>query len=298
MAADRRATYGGQAVIEGVMVRGQRNACIAVRRPDGSIALKATTINTLLTGRLRKTPIIRGIVALVESLALGMQALIFSAGVAAEAEDEEIGTGTATGVIAVSVTLGVTIFFLLPVLVSEQFAGMLGSDLASNIAEGLIRLSLFLGYIYLIGRMGEIHRVFMYHGAEHMTIHAQENRDPLTVESVRKYPTAHPRCGTAFLLTVILISILVFALAGRDPLWWLIASRVVLIPFVAAVSYEIIRWTGFHSNNTLVRVIAAPSLALQGLTTRVPDDDQIEIAIAAMNHTLAADADQLPQPTN
>ncbi len=296
MAADRRATYGGQAVIEGVMVRGQRSACIAVRRPDGSIALKANPINPWFTGALRKMPVIRGVVSLVESLALGMRALVYSAGVAAGAEDEDLGTGPTVGVIAVSVTLGVTIFFLLPVFVSQLFEGVLGSDLASNVTEGLIRLGLFLGYIYLIGKMGDISRVFMYHGAEHMTIHAQENRDPLTVESVRKYPAAHPRCGTAFLLTVILVSILVFALAGREPVWWLIVSRVVLIPVVAAVSYEIIRWTGAHSGNAFVRVIAAPSLALQRLTTREPEDDQIEVAIAAMNHTLAADADQLVQP--
>ena len=174
-------------------------------------------------------------------------------------------------------------------LASKGLEGALGSDLASNIAEGVIRLALFLGYVVLIGRMEQIRRVFMYHGAEHMTVHAQEHQEPLEVERVRRYPTAHPRCGTAFLLTVMVVAIVVFSLVGREPLWWLISSRIVLIPVVAAMSYEAIRFTGFHTGNPVVRLVAAPSLALQALTTRQPDDDQIQVAIAAMDHVLAAD---------
>ena len=181
-------------------------------------------------------------------------------------------------------------FFLAPLFASRSLEGLLGSDLASNVAEGAIRLALFLAYIVLIGRMGEIRRVFMYHGAEHMTVHAQERGDPLEVESIRKYSTAHPRCGTAFLLVVMVVSILAFVFVGREPLWWLVASRIVLIPFIAAVSYELIRFSGFHTGNTLVRLITGPSLALQALTTRQPDDNQIEIAITAMRLTLDADA--------
>ena len=216
------------------------------------------------------------------------------ANVGLEAEGEELGKGAMAGMIAFSLLFAVGLFFLVPVFASKALEGVLGSDLASNIAEGAIRLGLFFAYIVLIGRMSEIKRVFMYHGAEHMTVHAQERGDPLDIESVRKYPTAHPRCGTAFLLVVMVVSILAFVFIGRDPLWWLITSRVVLIPVIAAVSYEMIRFSGFHASNPLVQLITGPSLALQALTTRQPDDDQIEIAIAAMQHTLDADQGKLP----
>ena len=281
--------------MEGVMIRGQRHACVAVRRPDGTIALRSETISPLFTGSLRKAPLVRGVLTLVETLALGMRALMYSANVGLEAEGEEIGKGAMAAMLTFSLAFAVAIFFVVPLLASIGLEGLLGSDLASNIAEGLIRLALFLGYIVLIGRMGQIRRVFMYHGAEHMTVYAQEHQELLEVGSVRRYPTAHPRCGTAFLLTVMVVAIVVFSLVGREPLWWLISSRIVLIPFVAAVSYEAIRFTGFHSGNRLVRLAAAPSLALQALTTRQPDDDQIEVAIAAMDQTLAADEGRLPK---
>ena len=189
-----------------------------------------------------------------------------------------------------SLAFAVGLFFVLPVLASTPFEGIAGSDIVSNLMEGVIRLALFLAYIYLIGHMGQIRRVFMYHGAEHMTVHAYEHSEELDVESVRRYPAAHPRCGTAFLLVVMVLSIVVFTFVGRDPFWWLIASRIVLIPFVAAVGYEAIRFSGAHRDNPLVQLIAAPSLALQSLTTRQPDDDQIEVAIAAMEQALAQDA--------
>ena len=279
--------------MEGVMIRGQRHACVAVRRPDGTIALRSETISPLFTGSLRRAPLVRGVLTLVETLSLGMRALMYSANVGLEAEGEEIGKGAMTAMLTFSLALAVGIFFVVPLLASIGLEGLLGSDLASNIAEGLIRLALFLGYIVLISRMEQIRRVFMYHGAEHMTVHAQEHQEPLEVGSVRRYPTAHPRCGTAFLLTVMLVAIILFSLVGREPLWWLISSRIVLIPVVAAISYEAIRFTGFHSGNRLVSLAAAPSLALQALTTRQPDDDQIEVAIAAMDHTLAADEGRL-----
>ena len=281
--------------MEGVMIRGQRHACVAVRRPDGTIALRSETISPLFTGSLRRAPLVRGILTLVETLSLGMRALMYSANVGLEAEGEEIGKGAMAAMLTFSLALAVAIFFVVPLLASIGLEGLLGSDLASNIAEGLIRLALFLGYIVLIGRMEQIRRVFMYHGAEHMTVPAQEHEELLEVGSVRRYPTAHPRCGTAFLLTVMVVAIVVFSLVGREPLWWLISSRIVLIPVVAAVSYEAIRFTGFHSGNRLVRLAAAPSLALQALTTRQPDDDQIEVAIAAMDQTLAADEGRLPE---
>ena len=291
MSANQPHTYGGQAVIEGVMIRGQRNIAIAVRRPDGSIALKRQPLTPIFTGKLRRIPLVRGVIAMAETLTLGMRALTYSANVAAEAEGEEISARSMAGMMAVSLTIAIGLFFLVPVLASDRLEGLLGSSLMANIAEGVIRLGLFLGYILLIGRMNDIRRVFMYHGAEHMTVHAQERGDPLNVAHIRRYPTAHPRCGTAFLLVVMVVAILAFIFVGREPFWWLIASRIVLVPLIAAVSYEVIRFSGRHAANPLVALITAPSLALQSLTTRQPDDDQIEIAIAAMQQAQAADAE-------
>ncbi len=283
-------SYGGQAVIEGVLIRGQRCSTVAVRRPDGTIALRSDPIGTLFTGRLRRLPFVRGVLALIESLTLGMRALIYSANVGMEAEGEEIGKGTVAGILTFSMLFAIGLFFLLPVVTSEVLGNAVGaSDILSNLAEGLIRLAIFLGYIVLIGQMEQIRRVFMYHGAEHMTVHAQEHLQPLEIDSVRNYSTAHPRCGTAFLLFVVVLAIFVFTLVGREPLWWLLASRIVLVPFIAALGYEAIRLSWSYGGNPIVRLIASPSLALQSLTTRQPDDDQIEIAIAAMKHALDGD---------
>lgn len=289
MASANKPTYGGQAVLEGVLIRGQRHAAIAVRRPDGSMALKCEPLSSVYTGSLRKVPVLRGILVLAETLTLGMRALTYSANVAAEAEGEEIGKGAMALTFAFSMIFAIGLFFMVPVLASTAVEGPLGSDLLANLAEGIIRLAVFLAYIYLIGRMQQIARVFMYHGAEHMTVHAQEGGQPLDIESVRRYPTAHPRCGTAFLLTVVVVAIVVFTFVGRDPLWWLITSRIVLVPLVAAISYEAIRFSGFHSGNPIVRFLSAPSLWLQALTTRQPEDDQIEVAIAAMGQAISAD---------
>ena len=298
MGSESSFTYGGQAVVEGVMIRGQRHASVAVRRPDSTIAIHSEPISSLFTGRLRSTPMVRGIIVLIETMALGMKALIYSANVAAEAEGEEISKGAMAGTLAFALLFAVGLFFLIPVLASRPLEGALGSDLLSNLSEGLIRLAVFLAYVVLIGRLGQIYRVFMYHGAEHMTVHAQEHQVPLQVETVRRYSTAHPRCGTAFLLVVMVVSIVVFTFVARDPFWWLITSRIVLIPLVAAASYETIRFSGAHSDNPLVRLIAAPSLALQRLTTRPPDNDQIEVAIAAMKHAVAGDEAMLAAGEN
>jgi len=288
-----RATYGGQAVMEGVMIRGQRNMSVAVRRPDGSIALLCTPLSQLFTGRLRRVPLVRGVIALIETLTLGMRALTYSANVGVEAEGEELSSVAVAGMIAVALVFGVGLFFLIPVFASRSLEGWVGSDLVTNLIEGIIRLGIFLGYIVLIGKMEGIRRVFMYHGAEHMTVHAQERGDPLDVESVRKYATAHPRCGTAFLLVVMVVAVVAFVFVGREPLWWLVVSRIVLVPVIAAAAYEVIRLSGRYSTNPLVSLITRPSLALQSLTTRQPDDDQIEIAIAAMTQAIDADEAQV-----
>ena len=293
---ENRPIYGGQAVIEGVMIRGQHHVSVAVRRPDGGIALQCKPLSSIFTGRLHRIPLIRGFIVLIETLALGLRALNYSANVSLEAEGQELGKGAIAGMLVFSLLFGVGLFFLVPALASTPLEGSFGSDLASNIAEGVIRLAMFVGYVVLIGRMAEIRRVFMYHGAEHMTVHAQERMDPLEVSAVRKYSTAHPRCGTAFLLVVMIMAIIVFAFVPRDPFWWLIVSRVVLIPVITGLSYELIRFSGRHAGNPLVRLITAPSLALQALTTRPPEDDQIEVAIAAMKQTLQADETGQSQP--
>lgn len=291
-----RPTYGGQAVMEGVMIRGQRNMSVAVRRPDGSIALLCTPLSQLFTGRLRRVPLVRGVIALIETLTLGMRALTYSANVGVEAEGEELGSAAVAGMIGIALVFGVGLFFVIPVFASRSLEGWVGSDLASNLIEGIIRLGIFLAYIVLIGKMEGIRRVFMYHGAEHMTVHAQERGDSLDVESVRKYATAHPRCGTAFLLVVMVVAVVAFVFTGREPLWWLVVSRIVLVPVIAAAAYEVIRLSGRYSANPLVGLITRPSLALQSLTTRQPDDDQIEIAIAAMTQAIDADEAEVAGP--
>ena len=250
MSTEQRPIYGGQAVIEGVMIRGQRNIAVAVRRPDGTVATMRHALTSIYTGRLRRIPLVRGVIAMAETLTLGMRALSYSANVAAEAEGEEISKGSMAGMMLVSLSLAIGIFFLIPVFASDWLEELIGSALLANIAEGIIRLLLFLGYILLISRMEDIRRVFMYHGAEHMTVHAQEHGDPLEVEHIRKYPTAHPRCGTAFLLVVMVVAILAFIFVGREPFWWLITSRIVLVPAIAAVSYEVIRFSGRHAGES------------------------------------------------
>ncbi len=298
MNRQQRPTYGGQAVLEGVMIRGQKHMTVAVRRPNGAIAIYERPLATLYTGAVRKIPLLRGVIVLVETLSLGMRALSYSANVNMEdpdtptdsaVESEELGKGAVASMLLVSFSFAILLFFLLPLFASRPLEGMFGNDIASNVAEGAIRLIVFIAYIWIIGRMPDIRRVFMYHGAEHMTVHAQERGDPLVVDAIRKYSPAHPRCGTAFLLTVMVVAIAVFVLVPRDPLWWMILSRVIFIPVIAALAYEVIRFSGRYEDNPLVSLVSAPNLLLQKLTTRQPDDDQIEVAVAAMNAALNAD---------
>ena len=309
MTTENKPTYGGQAVLEGVMIRGQRHMAVAVRRPNGAIAIQSRPLSTLFTGTLRQFPLVRGVIVLVETLALGMRALTYSANVSMEdpeadpddeVEQDELGAGSVALMLTISLLFAIGLFFLLPLFASRPLEGMFGSDLFSNIMEGVIRMVIFLIYIWLIGKMGEINRVFMYHGAEHMTVHAQEHGVPLEIDYIRKYSPAHPRCGTAFLRTVMVVAIVVFAFIPRDPLWWLITSRIIFIPLIAAGAYEIIRLSSRYSSFRLVSLITSPNLMLQKLTTRWPDDDQIEVAVAAMKQALESDqaeeldASQLP----
>ena len=298
MAGSQRPTYGGQAVLEGVMIRGQSHMAVAVRRPNGAIAIDERPLSTLYTGVVRRIPLLRGVIVLVETLSLGMRALSYSANVnmedpeadpGSEVESEELGKGAIASMLLLSFGFAITLFFLLPLFASRPLEGMFGNDIVSNIAEGSIRLGVFVAYIWVIGRMPDIRRVFMYHGAEHMTVHAQERGDPLVIEAIRKYSPAHPRCGTAFLLTVMVVAIVVFVVVPREPLWWLVLSRIIFLPVIAALAYEVIRWSGRYEDNPVVKLITAPNLLLQKLTPRPPEDDQIEVAIAAMNAALVAD---------
>ena len=284
-------TYGGQAVLEGVMIRGQRHVSVAVRSPSEKILVKTTPVGRLFTGKIRSIPLVRGVVALIETLYIGMSALSYSAGVAAEEEDQELNKWSMLTMISFSLLIAIALFFLLPLFASKPFEGLTGSHLIPNLAEGGIRLLVFLVYVIGIGFMTDIRRVYMYHGAEHMTVHAVENGDPLNIDHIRKYPTAHPRCGTAFLLTVMIVAIIVFSLVPREPMWWLILSRIILIPVIASFSYEVIRFNGRHSGNLFGQWVTAPSLWLQGLTTKQPDDDQIEVAVCAMNAAIESDQD-------
>jgi len=293
--------YGGQAVIEGVMIRGQKFFSLAVRRSNGSIYHSAEPLSTIYTGALRRLPFLRGILILVETLGLGYKALTRSANIALEdqsnGEAKEMSTAVMTMTMLVALAFAIGLFFLLPLFAARSLDGVLDdwlgagsrADFLSNLIEGVIRLGLLVGYIAVIGLMKDIKRVFAYHGAEHMTIHAHEHKLPLDVEHIRPFPTAHPRCGTAFLLTVAVVAILVFALLGRPDLHWAILSRILLVPVIAAISYEFLRFTGAHSGSKLGQVMATPGLLLQRLTTRRPDDQQIEVAIYAMKSALAAD---------
>ena len=287
------AVYGGQAVIEGVMIRGRHVYSIAARHPDGSIHTTTRPVPDWSTNRWRRIPFVRGTLVLGESLVIGMRALTYSAQVAAgeEEDDEPIPAWTMALTLAFSLGLGITLFFIAPLLITHNGVDrFIDNSILSNVAEGVFRLGIFFAYLLLIGLMPQIRRVFAYHAAEHMSVHTHEASLPLDNEHVRMFPAAHPRCGTAFLLTVMIVSIIVFATLGTPDLPLRIASRIVLIPVIAGISYEVIRYNARHSANTLVRMLTVPSLLLQSLTTRPPDDDQIEVAIKAMNTAIEGDA--------
>ncbi len=285
----QKSFYGGQAIIEGVMIRGKENISIAVRCPDEHIDLHVEPIRSIFGGPLRKIPLIRGFLVLLEVLIIGTRALIRSARLSLEEDPDESYSLVLWATVAAGLVIGVGIFFVFPVFVQEWLDSYVESSVQLNLIEGGLRLGLFLGYLRLIGFMGDVRRVFQYHGAEHMSIHAYEHGESLDTDSVRKYTTLHPRCGTAFLLVVVVVAIVVFVLLGHPPLWLRIVSRIVLLPVVAGIAYEIIRFHGAHTDNRILKVLLSPGLALQKLTTRRPDDSQIEVAITALNGALEAD---------
>lgn len=286
-------SYGGQAVIEGVMIRGAQTMSVAVRAPSGAIVGRDERLGGIWTNAARRVPLLRGITVLLETMALGTRALTWSAAVAA-GEIEDDGQPKGMDVIEWLFVMGamgfaIGAFFVGPVVVTSPLDGR-WPDWSVIVLEGGIRIGLLLGYVWGIGRTEGVRRVFQYHGAEHMTIAAHEDGRELTVPAIRRYPKEHPRCGTSFLLTVALVSIVVFAFAGREPLWWRFASRLVLVPVVAAVAYETIRFAGAHQRWPVIRWLFAGNIALQYLTTRPPDDEQIQVAVAALVRVQQAEA--------
>ncbi|MCE2526555.1 MAG: DUF1385 domain-containing protein [Actinomycetia bacterium] len=295
-------TVGGQALIEGVMVRAPEAWAVAARRLDGVVVAERRPLPRLSTRTVAaKIPFLRGILVLVESLNLGFRSLAWSAEVASQEPGEESGTieGPAEKLgwklwlwMGVAMGFFIAFFMVVPATVARWTAGE--SGLLFGFLEAVIRLGLFIGYIWGIGRMADIKRVFSYHGAEHMTIHAYEQQETISVESIAKYPPEHPRCGTNFLLIVVILSIVAFALVGNPGWLVLVASRVLFIPLIAAVAYELLKFAGRRQSQTLGRLLALPGIWLQKLTTNQPDGDQIEVAMTALLSAVEpAEADRL-----
>jgi uncharacterized protein YqhQ len=292
--------YGGQAVMEGVMMRGVKTIATVVRRPDGKLAKDVHPLHPIYTGRWRKLPFTRGVIAMLEAMILGTQSLIFSTNVALEDTKEpkpdetgkesiKLGGATLWLVMLASLAFAVGLFSLIPLFLAKWLMPGMQGSLPFNLVEGVIRLAIFLAYLWGVGFMPDIRRVFSYHGAEHKTIHAYEAGVELTPESVQKYTTAHARCGTAFLLAVLIIAIFIFSLVGKQALWLLIVSRILLLPVIAAIAYEVTQYGARHMDNIFVKWLVAPGLWLQSLTTKQPDDKMVEVAIAALKEVLMAD---------
>ena len=293
LVAKRDAPVGGQAVLEGVMMRGVTVWAVAVRNPEGEIEVETDTlVPWAKRHRLLRLPVIRGVVALGESLKIGFKALAISANAQLE-EDEEKGEKEEIGgwlwglTIAFSLALSIGLFFVIPVGVTSIFKDQLGSAFLFWLVEGILRTGIFVGYIWAISLMPDMRRVFQYHGAEHKTISCYEAEDELTPARAKLYSRLHPRCGTSFLLIVMVLAIFVFAPIGLPAWYWLLASRILGIPLIAGLSYEVIKWAGKNRRKAWVRAIMWPGLMLQNLTTREPDEEQLAVAIASLNAVLA-----------
>jgi uncharacterized protein YqhQ len=287
--------YGGQAIIEGVMMRGQDTVVTAIRRPGGGLSIEPQKLSQLYTGRMRKAPFLRGIIVLIESMVLGVKALLHSADVSLEEEGEEISGWLLWLIIAGSLVFAIALFFLAPLFLTKLFN--FNSTLIFNLVDGAIRVIIIVAYLWLMGLMPDIKRVFAFHGAEHKVVNAYENGVPLEVDAVKRYSTAHARCGTGFIFIVLIISIIVFAITGLHSVWLMVLSRIILIPVIASLSYEVIYFSSRHINNGLIRALISPGLWLQSLTTREPDDSQIEVALAAMKKVVEIEEAKQPEET-
>jgi uncharacterized protein YqhQ len=296
----RDAPLGGQAVLEGVMMRGVSTWAVAVRKPAGEIEVVSEPIvSWAKRHRLLRLPVIRGVVALGESLKLGFRALSISANAQITEEDdfEEIGGLTWGLTVAGSLLLAIVLFFVIPVGLTSLIKDQLGSAFLFWLVEGLLRTGIFIGYLVMISRIGDLRRVFQYHGAEHKTISCFEAGDRLTAERAQRYSQMHPRCGTSFLLIVMVLAIFVFAPIGLPAWYWLLLSRILGIPLIAGLAYEVIKWAGRNRQRAWVRALMWPGLMLQGLTTGEPDHDQLEVAIAALEGVLAVEGAEPDQET-
>jgi uncharacterized protein YqhQ len=285
-------SYGGQAVIEGVLMRGKNAMAMAMRKPDGSIEVIREELTGIYQSPIRKIPVLRGLILLWDALVLGMRMITVSAN-AQSGEDEKIEGPALYGTIALSLIMGVAIFFLAPAGIGQLGEKYLNwNTWLGNVVEGVTRLALLILYIWAIGFMPDIRRVFGYHGAEHKTINAFEANAELTPDSVAKYSSFHPRCGTAFLLILVLLSIIIFAFLGPMPLFWRFASRILLLPVIAGLAYEYLRFSSDHIGSPIMRVLISPNLWMQKLTTREPDLSMLEVAIQAFN-TMKSEEERL-----
>jgi uncharacterized protein YqhQ len=295
--ATKNHLYGGQAVIEGVMMRGANHWAVAVRRPTGDIHLESHEIDSVVKRHpFLGKPFLRGIIVLGQSMAIGMKALQVGARESSE-EDEQLSSGQMGVSLAIAIVLFIGIFILAPTVLFSWVQHRVDSDgVLTNVLEGLFRVGIFVAYLFLIGRTKEIHRVFEYHGAEHKTIAAYEHDEPLDPEHVDRYSTVHVRCGTNFLIIVMIITVFVFTLFGTPGLLWRIGSRLIAIPLIAGVSYEALRLGARFPDSLLMRVLMAPGKWLQKITTQTPDRGQIEVAIASFNEVLRAEREGASPP--
>jgi uncharacterized protein YqhQ len=295
--AQQRHSYGGQAVMEGVMMRGRQAWALAVRRPDESIHLESHPIRSIADRyRILRKPGFRGVIALGQAITIGIRALSISA---TQASPEEVQLSSRQMALSMVLAFGlfIGIFIVAPAIAFRWVGERLGSSMVVNILEGVFRVALFLGYLVLIGRTKEIKRVFEYHGAEHKTIAAHEHDEPLVPEAVDRYSTLHVRCGTNFLLIVMILTILIFALFGNPGIWWRIGSRLLAIPLIAGVAYELLRLGARFEGSPVMRAVMAPGLWLQKITTQPPDRSQIEVAIASFREMLRAEEGRKPEPS-
>jgi uncharacterized protein YqhQ len=282
--------YGGQAVIEGVMMRGPKELAVAVRKADGEIVVNTQRVSSLADKyKFLKLPLLRGVMALIESMVMGIKTLTYSANlVASEEEEEVLGSKEIFLTVALALGLSVLLFIVLPTTVAH-FLKTFAPPFWQNILEGLLRIAIFVGYVVSIGHMKDIQRVFQYHGAEHKVINALEAGESLTVEAVKKQTTRHPRCGTSFMLFVLVLTVFLYSFLRTPDILSRVTTRILLLPVVAGIAYEIIKWSGKHVSNPVVRFFIAPGLWMQRLTTKEPDDSQIEVAIRALEGVLDVD---------
>ncbi len=292
-------SYGGQALIEGVMMRGKHTQAMCARLEDGRIVSEVEEF-TLLSQRNKffALPLVRGVCSMIDSLVSGMQAIVWSTNVslAEDEEEEELTPMEIAITLIISIGLGVLLFFLLPVVIAHFLQPLIPGNFWQNLFEGIVRVGVFLLYLVLITRMKEIRRVFQYHGAEHKTIHCYEAGEALTPENAARHTRLHPRCGTSFLFIVMIISIFVFALVGVENFAWRLVSRVILLPVIAGVSYEVLRYCGKHMDKRWVRAVAWPGMQLQRLTTAEPDREMLEVAIHSLQKVRCREEEGVPDP--